>query len=77
MPENNRNKSNRPKNSRIKIPRKWIAETVGCSENTVKAVQNGQRSKETDLGQKIEVAEILLEDGINPLLAEVKRIVQF
>lgn len=54
-----------------------IAGTVGCSESMVKAVRNGERSSETTLGQRIVVAEILLEEGINNLMKEVKRILQF
>jgi hypothetical protein len=50
-----------------------VAEAVGCALSTVKAVRNGQRSNETDLGQRIEVAEILIQDK---LINEVKRLIQ-
>lgn len=77
MAENSVNNSNSHSTTTKKIPHVWIADTVGCSESMVKQVRNGQRNKDTSLGQKIEVAEILLEDGRNKLLAEVKRILQF
>lgn len=77
MPQSSKENSSCHRVSSKKIPHVWISGTVGCSESMVKAVRNGERSNETTLGQKIEVAEILLEDGVNNLLKEVKRILQF
>lgn len=76
MYKNKGKKSNRPHKWTKRIPHYMIAEVTGISENTIKAVRNGHRSKETTLGQKIEVAEILLEEGLNHLLKEVKRILK-
>jgi hypothetical protein len=71
MPQNTVKKSN---NQSKRIPHWLIAEVVGCAPGTVKAVRNGQRSNETNLGQQIMVAEILIQDK---LINEVKKLVQF
>lgn len=54
-----------------------VAEVTGASESTVKAVLNGKRSSDSALGQTIQVADILLEEGLSKLLDEVKRVVSF
>lgn len=77
MGENNAFKSNCLNKGVQVVSHGMIAEAVGCSPNTVKAVRNGQRNKDTDLGQRIEVAELLLVEGQNKLIQEVKRVVQF
>ena len=59
-----------------KVSHEDVAYTVGASKSTVKAIRNGNRSNETDLGQRVQIAEMLIEDGQNKLLEEVKRIVQ-
>lgn len=77
MTENKGKKSNRPKKSAAKVPHKTIAYVVSCSPNTVKAIRNNQRNDQTNLGQRIELAEILIEEGQNKLLEKVKELVQF
>jgi hypothetical protein len=77
MAENTLKNSKRPNKQRSSISHKTIAYVVECSPNTVKAVRNGQRSNETDLGQRIELAEILIVEGQNKLLDKVKELVQF
>lgn len=59
-----------------KIPRKWIAETVGCSPVTVNQVLDTKiRSKDTDLGTRIELSEVLLDEKVGAAINEVKNIV--
>ena len=60
-----------------KVPRWMIAEAAQCTESTVKAIQNGYRSHETEAGQRIKVAQMLLEEGFNKLITEVKKLVAF
>lgn len=74
MPQNTIKKPKCPKPRNKRIPHWLIAEIVGCAPGTVKAIRNGQRSKTTNLGQRIEVAEILIADK---LINEVKKLVQF
>jgi hypothetical protein len=73
MSQNSVKKSNCPNLQHKRIPHWMIAQAVGCSISMVKAVRNGQRSNETDLGQRIEVAEALMSDK---LINEVKKLVQ-
>jgi hypothetical protein len=58
-----------------KIPADWVAEASGTSVSTVFSVRNGNRNKDGEKAQKIVVAEILLEEGTNKLINEVKRVV--
>lgn len=74
MSQNSENKSNCPK---IGIPHDVISDVTDVPVSTVKAIRTGKRSNETATGQRVQVAEILINDGLNKLLAEVKRIVQF
>lgn len=62
-----------PKSPGKRIPHWMIAQTVGCSLSTVKAVRYGHRSNKTVLGQRIETAEMLIKDK---LINEVKELVQ-
>ena len=74
MNQSTTKKTKCPKTQSKRIPHWMVAEVVGCSLSMVKAVRNNQRSNETALGQRIEVAEILLQDK---LINEVKKLVQF
>ena len=76
MLENNRIKSNRPKKVR-KIPSSWIAEVSKTSPSMVRMVRNEARNTEKGAGLRVELAEMLLEEGVNKLLDEVKRVVNF
>ena len=75
MPQNKAFNSKRHRKNPKKVSNETIAEAVGASESTVKAIRNGRRSAETDLGQRIQIADMLFEEGQNKLLEEVKRIV--
>jgi 2'-5' RNA ligase len=77
MTENTVKKSKCPKKHKPRVAHKTIAYVVNCSPNTVKAIRNDQRNTQTDLGQRIELAEILIEEGQNKLLEKVKELVQF
>lgn len=73
--------SNKNANKKIKRPKKIItkaviADVVGCSLSTVKKVTTGGRSADTDLGTRIELADGLLEEGVNKVIADVKKIVR-
>lgn len=52
-----------------------IAEVVDCSPRMVRMVRDEKRSADTTTGQKIEVADMLLEEGMNKLITEVIKIV--
>lgn len=54
-----------------------IAEVVGCSKETVKKVRSGKRNADTDLGQSIQISEMLLKEGFTKLVDEVKRVIKF
>jgi hypothetical protein len=54
-----------------------VAEVVGCSKEMVTKVRSGRRNADTDKGQQIEVADMLLEEGMNKLVNEVKKLVRF
>ena len=73
MNQSTAKKTNCPNPQNKRIPHWMIATVVGCSVSMVKAVRNGQRNNETELGQMIEVAEILIEDK---LILEIKKLVQ-
>jgi hypothetical protein len=75
MNENKRIISKRPE--KRKPSNIIISEVTGIPVNTVKAIRNGKRSKETNKGQKVEIAEMLIEEGTNKLIEEVKRVVKF
>ncbi len=74
MHKTNDSKTKRHK-KRVSFP--VIAEITGSSVETVKSVLNGRRSKDTDAGQKIVLADMYMENGTNQLIEEVKRIVTF
>lgn len=52
-----------------------VSEAVGCSTSLVRQVRSGERSGDTPTGQRIEIADMLLEEGLDKLVLEVKRIV--
>jgi cyanate lyase len=62
------------KKSKKNIPNKMIAEASGTSESLVKKVFAGKRSQDTDAGQKVILAEMLLDEGQNKLMQEVKKL---
>lgn len=72
------NKSKEIKNNR---PKKWVSRTmiahvVGCGNSTVSSIFNGKRNPDTDLAQRIEVAEMLLSEGVEKAIEDVKKIVK-
>lgn len=69
-------KSKCPKNKIVSVPASTIADIVGCSPTTVKSVRQGKRSESTELGKKIKLADILLEQGSSALIKEVTKIVR-
>lgn len=76
MSKDNVKKTRCPKNEAIRVPARVVAQVVGCSASTVKAIRQDERSDDTELGRRIRIAEDLLTDGSNLLLKEVKRIVK-
>jgi len=69
-------KSKCPKNKFLPVPASTVAEVVGCSTTTVKSIRQGKRSESTELGKKIKLADILLEQGSSALIQEVTKIVR-
>lgn len=51
-----------------------VADIVGCSERQVQAVRKGDRSAETSLGKRIQMADTLLETKGSALLQEVQQL---
>lgn len=54
------------------ITPKIIAEVVGCSSIHVIRVMNGNRNRNTKLGQRIFLTKIILEQRMQRLIIEVK-----
>lgn len=79
MTENRQNNSKGHKKTSkkiIEIPAGWVAEAVKCSESTVRSSRNGTRGNTGKVGQSIEIAELLLEEGVNQLIEAVKKVVK-
>lgn len=72
----NKNKVKKPNRPKKRVSPSLIAEVVGCSGSLVRQVISGDRSNETSMGQRIEIADMLLEEGLNKLVTEVKRVVK-
>ena len=72
----NKNKDNKTKGTKKRVSSTVVAEVVGCGVSTVSMVLRGQRNADTPLGQTIEVADMLLEEGYNKLINEVKMVVK-
>jgi len=51
-----------------------VAGLVGCSERQVQAVRKGDRSANTTLGKRIQMADMLLEVKGSALLQEVQHL---
>lgn len=66
------------KNTEWRVPASTIAGMVGCSSRMVNMVRAGLRGKRNgQLVERIQVAEILVDDKKNLLLQEVKHVVNF
>ncbi|MBS1642745.1 MAG: hypothetical protein JST94_11945 [Bacteroidetes bacterium] len=59
-----------------KVPADWVAAASGTSVSTVFSIRNGNRNKEGKKAQKVEVAEMLLQEGSNKLIEQVKVLVK-
>lgn len=72
------NKSTNKKNNRPKkrVSQAWVAEVVGCSQAMVSDIKNNNRNNDTDLGTRIELADVLLEEGVEKVISDVKKIVR-
>lgn len=71
--------SNKSKQHKTKRPKKrasvsLISEVSKAAPTTVRQVLSGDRSQETSIGQRIIISEMLLEEGINKLVEEVKKV---
>lgn len=65
------------KGTKKRVSSSVIAEVVECSPSMVRMVLRGVRNTDSDKGQQIEVADMLLEEGMNKLVNEVKKAVRF
>lgn len=63
-------------NREFAFPAWFIALLCGVSEDTVRRIRRGERSDESDKGQRVALAETLLPDKINPILQEVSKLVK-
>lgn len=71
----NKNRNKKINRHKKRVSKKLVAEVVGCSTTMVSDVMNGNRNADTDLGTRIELADVLLEEGVNKVIADVKKIV--
>jgi len=71
-----KSKEDKTKGTKKRVSSTVVAEVVGCGKSTVTMVLKGQRNPNTNTGQRIEVANMLLEEGMDKLVNEVKRIVK-
>ncbi len=71
-PKSINKKSKRPKK---RIYSSLVAEVVSCSSSTVRQVLAGSRSQNTELGKTIVAVNILLEQGMEKLILEVKTLI--
>lgn len=60
--------------SKKKFSNSEISEVTGVPKNTVKAIRNGARNGATPTGEKVTLAEHLLEEKHNTLLESVKKL---
>jgi hypothetical protein len=60
----------------IPIPAKVVAEVSGFSESTVKKVDAGTRSSDTEAGKKIVMARQLLSEGSTVLVDAVRNVMK-
>ncbi len=71
----NKTKSNK-KNDRPQHVRPCqVAQIVGCTPQMVNLVWAGKRSNETKVGENIQVATCILEDGIQNAILKTKEII--
>jgi hypothetical protein len=75
MAKNKQIITNSPKKT-VEIPTRWVAEVAQTSESLVRMVRNGKRNADEGAGSRVKVADMLLEEGVNSLLEEVKRVVK-
>lgn len=72
----NKSKDKKAKVTKKRVSTSLLAEVVECSDRMVRMVRSDARNADTTTGQKIEVADMLLEEGLNKLITEVKKIVK-
>ncbi|TAN15155.1 MAG: hypothetical protein EPN37_10285 [Chitinophagaceae bacterium] len=58
-----------------RVGKPLVAEVVGCSREYVGKVLQGKRKQDTEISENIMLADSLLEEGMNKLIEEVKRVV--
>lgn len=75
MAKNKDKKTNGHKNT-VEIPAEWVASAAGASTSLVRAVRKGERKADNGAGSRVKVADMLLSEGVNNLLEEVKRVVK-
>lgn len=57
----------------VPVPAKVVASVVGCSTPYVKKMRRGEEVTGTELQQRIQVGEQLLNEGISKVIADTKR----
>jgi hypothetical protein len=72
-----KNKHKDQKRHRKLVTKQIVADVVGCGVSTVKQVLSPvpTRNPDTDLGQRIEIADALLEEKFEQAITDVKKIV--
>lgn len=73
MHKSRHKKLKRPKK---RVTQTLIAEVVDCSVGMVNDVLKGRRNNDTDLGTRIELADILLEEKVEQAIIDVKKVVK-
>lgn len=57
----------------VPVPAKVVASVVGCSVPYVKKLRRGEEGTGTDLQQRIQIGEQLLNEGIRKVIDDTKR----
>lgn len=70
----NKNKQHKTKRPKKRASVGLISEVSKAAPTTVRQVLRGERSQETSIGQRIMISEMLLEEGMNKLIEEVKKV---
>lgn len=57
----------------VPVPAKVVASVVGCSVPYVKKMRRGEEGTGTDLQQRIQIGEQLINDGIRKVIDDARK----
>jgi len=73
MQMSSKNRQEKTKSPKKRVSSSVVAEVVGCAPCTVTQVLSGVRNSDTELGQKIQIANMVLEEGIESVIVKAKK----